>query len=264
MQALQAPTIRSSKDELFKDLETFCMFIGFPRSGHTLTGFLLDAHPNMIVARELHVLKHIYAGFSESQIYHLLVENSRARAEASSGKHKYSYAVPNQWQGSFQKLQVIGDKQGGASTRHLDKHPDSLQRLSQTISLKIKFINVLRNPYDNISSMAARKNWSLEESTERYFSLCERIENIKKQIATSDLFELRHESFIDNPQGLLKELCNFLGVEATDDYLNDCARIVYKAPHKSRDSAGWDHKLIPIVEDRIAEFTFLKGYSFEN
>jgi hypothetical protein len=265
MQGTQSATaISFENEELFEDLETYCMFIGYPRSGHSLIGSSLDAHPNIIIAHELNVLKHIYAGFNKSQIYQLLLENSQTRAEAGRGTGRYSYQVPNQWQGTFQKLRVIGDKQGGGSTRHLSRHPDSLERLRDTIDLKIKFIHVVRNPYDNISTIAARNNWSLEDGTERYFSLCEKIGNIKKQIATVDLFELQHESFIDNPQVLLKELCRFLGQDAPDDYLNDCASIVYKSPHRSRYDTQWDLALIGAVKDKIAEFPFLKGYSFES
>ena len=31
---------------LFDDLKTYCMFLGYPRSGHSLIGALLDAHPD--------------------------------------------------------------------------------------------------------------------------------------------------------------------------------------------------------------------------
>jgi hypothetical protein len=136
--------------------------------------------------------------------------------------------------------------------------------LKDTIGLKIKFIHVVRNPYDNISTIASRKEWSLEEGTRRYFSLCEKIEDIKSQIETDDLFELRHESFIDRPQAILKELCRFLGQDAPDDYLNDCASIVYRSPHRSRREAQWGEALIDNVADRIVELTFLRGYSFES
>jgi hypothetical protein len=64
----------------FDQVENFCMFIGYPRSGHTLVGSLLDAHPNIILADELNALKFIEAGFSERQIFYLLLRNSRRRA----------------------------------------------------------------------------------------------------------------------------------------------------------------------------------------
>ena len=36
--------------------KTFLMFIGYPRSGHTLISSLLDAHPNAIVTNEFNVI----------------------------------------------------------------------------------------------------------------------------------------------------------------------------------------------------------------
>src|SRR5213594_4458109 len=114
----------SNSEEIFGDLQTYCMFIGYPMSGHSLIGALLDAHPNIVIAHELDVLRHIEEGFNKRQIYDLLLENSQISAEAGrvSGRKSnvYSYAVPNQWQGRFEKLRVIGDKKGGGSTQRLD------------------------------------------------------------------------------------------------------------------------------------------------
>src|SRR6185503_2841686 len=52
----------------FRDLDTFCTFIGYPRSGHTLIGSLLYAHPNAIIADELDALRFLQAGFSRNQV----------------------------------------------------------------------------------------------------------------------------------------------------------------------------------------------------
>ncbi len=256
-------TASSRNGQSYEDLKTYCMFIGYPRSGHSLIGALLDAHPNMIIAHELDALKCIDGGFTDRQIYDLLLSNSQASAEAGrlSGKklNMYSYAVPNQWQGRFQKLRIIGDKKGGGSTQRLRAQPELLERLRETIPLKIKFIHVFRDPYDNISTISRKKHLNLEDSIRFYFSLCEAVEEIKKNITTGDLFELSHESFIYRPQAKLKELCQFLSESASDDYLNDCASIVYKSPHRSRYDAQWNQKLTEMVKDRIAEFTFLEG-----
>jgi len=264
MQDICSTTNKTSLTEIFADLSTFCMFIGFPRSGHSLVAALLDAHSNIVIAHEVHALKKIYEGFSETQIYSELVENSIARAKNGRGTKRYSYTVADQWQGKFHKLRVIGDKQGGGTTSFLAKHSDALHRLKETIALKVKFICVLRNPFDNISTIAARSNLTLEQSSHRYFSLCSLIEEIKRQISTDDLIDLTHESFIQDPVRGLKGLCDFLEEPVTEDYLIACGSIVYKSPHKSRNDFEWSQKLIAATENRIAEFAFLNGYSFEN
>lgn len=261
-------SLESSKhEELFKDLETYCMFLGYPRSGHSLVGSLLDAHPNMVIAHELDALKYIQARFSDKQIYYLLSEKSRDFTENGRAWNGFLYQVPNQWQGRFEKLKVIGDKKGGGSTQRLRDNPDLLRRMRNTIKLKIKFVHITRNPYDNISTITLKTqqdNFNLTGGIEFYFSLCKTIAEIKKQINSDDLFEAKHESFIDDPQPVLKRLCNFLGVEASDGYLNDCASVVFKSPHQSRHDVTWTPELIDRVKKRIDQFDFLDGYTYEN
>jgi hypothetical protein len=53
----------------FDDVGTYCMFIGCPRSGHTLIGAILDAHPNVVIAHELDALKYIRYGFGRLQLF---------------------------------------------------------------------------------------------------------------------------------------------------------------------------------------------------
>jgi len=254
--------------KLFEDVETYCMFIGYPRSGHTLIGSLLDAHPNMIIAHELDALKYLSAGFSRRQIYYLLLNNSQAFTKAGREWTGYSYRVPNQWQGRFKKLQVIGDKKGGGSALRLHSNPEFLQRLRDTFG-KVKFIHVLRNPYDSINPGSRRrqkpKKRDIRNRIERYFSRYEGVAEIKEKIKSTDIFEFRIESFIDNPKSILKELCHFLGTDASSGYLNDCASIVFKSPRKGRyDTQQWSSELIELVKKNIDQIPFLYGYSYED
>ncbi|GBD39617.1 hypothetical protein HRbin37_01900 [bacterium HR37] len=250
--------------DTFSDIETYCMFIGYPRSGHSLIGSLLDAHPDVIVAQELDALKFLYAGFRKEQILYLILERSMVFAK-SGGKHgKYNYSVPNQWQGRFRRLRVIGDKKGWSSTLRLRAKPSLLDKLRKTFNVKLRFLHVVRNPYDTISTMFIKSdNWSLEETIEHYFLLCETVSEVKRRLKEEEVFELRHEDFISNPREYLERLCRFLGVDAGEDYLKDCAGIVFKNPHRSRFDLNWDLKLIELVKARSLSFPFLKGYSYE-
>ena len=252
--------------KLFEGVDTYFMFIGYPKSGHTLIGSLLDAHPNIIVGHELNTLKYILAGFRKGQIYSLLLKSSQTFTERGRYWSGYSYEVPHQWQGRFKKLQIIGDKKGVGSTLVLRSYPRLLQRLRHRIDGRIKFVHVVRNPYDNISSITKKRKprLSLEESIDYYFSLCETVAESRKQIRSSDWFDLRHESFVEDPKNFLKEICFFLGADAPDDYLDDCAKIVFKSPHKTRYNTQWNSAFIDTVKERMAKFTFLGGYSFKD
>lgn len=253
--------------KLFEDVETYCMFLGCARSGKSLTASLLDAHPAMVIADEVGALRYLCAGFSREQIYYLLLRNSRSFTSTGRISKNYSFQVPNQWQGRYKELRVIGDNQGQGSIVRLGIRPWLLQRLHSTIGVNIRFIHVIRNPYDNISAIVAemrRPQLDLESSAEFFFTLCETVADIKKRIAGPELFELRYESLVECPPFHLEELCHFMGVGASSDYLRDCASIVFQSPHKSRYDVQWNRELIDIVRERIEHFPFLHGYTYES
>jgi hypothetical protein len=103
----------------------------------------------------------------------------------------------------------------------------------------------------------------LEESIDYYFSLAETVAALKSQMNSDNFFEMRHELFIENPHLFLNDLCRFLGVEASDGYLKDCASITFKSSKKSRLDAQWTPELIDLVKTRMDSIDFLNGYSFE-
>ncbi|OQX24884.1 MAG: hypothetical protein BWK80_18505 [Desulfobacteraceae bacterium IS3] len=250
--------------ELFKTIETYCMFIGYQKSGKTLTASLLDAHPNMVFADELGVLKYVYAGFSQKQIYALLLENSRAFTKTGRRDEADAFVVANQWQGRFGKLSVIGDNHGEAAVLRLRARPWLLGRLRKIMNVKIRVIHVVRNPYDNIAAMLKRRNLTIEEKSNYYFSLCETVTNIRQQLNSDELFEFRYESLIAEPERILKELCFFLGVDAREDYIKECVATIFKSPRKPRYDAKWDSESITTVKEKMSLFSFLKGYSYDD
>ena len=140
----------------FTQLETFCMFLGYARSGTSLLGALLDAHPNVVLAHELDVLKYLQAGFRKHQIFHLLLENSKASAKGERKATGYLYEVQDQWQGRYTTLRVIGDKKAGMSSLRLQENPKLLDELRTTIGLPLKVFHIVRNPYDNITTKYRR------------------------------------------------------------------------------------------------------------
>jgi len=248
---------------MFKDVETFCVFIGYPRSGHSIVGSLIDAHPDAVLSSELDALKYLIEGFDRRQIFSMILR----RSEKLAGKRRThagdTYVVPNQWQGRFRKVLVIGDKKGAGSSLKINKDPELLGTLQRVVGGSIKFIHVIRNPYDTISTMSIRNKRGLDFSVKRFFLLCRAVKKVKERVDASAVLDVRHESLIADPRGVLMKICLFLGLEPFDDYLRDCASIVYKSPHKSRSQVLWPEELIASVKEHMTGFSHLEGYSFE-
>jgi hypothetical protein len=252
----------------FQEVRTFCIFVGNNKSGSSLIGSLLDAHPDMILADEADALQYVPAGFSRDQIYHLLLKVSRR--EAMKGRvtarrlTPYSFLVPSQWQGRYRRLRVIGDTTTGTATQRIARDPRLLQRLQQVMGeVNVKFIQVIRNPYDPISVSIVRGQRSFENAIGHYFANCETLTEMRRRLGPSELLAVRYEHFVQQPEAHLVKLCRFLEVEADDDYLKACLRILHKSPDRSRHLVPWEAGWIDVVKRHIDRFDFLEGYSFE-
>lgn len=254
-----------------KQVQTYIMFIGYPRSGHSLIGALLDAHPNVIVAHEQNALRYFRLGFSRMQVFSLLVSNSVRQMRSGRISAGYSYSVPNQFQGTYTKLKVIGDKKGGGSVNLLKENPNLLRVLEKELGVPVKYIHVYRNPFDNITTWARGGNTvlkpitgeDLELAISKYFSNAEVILHLK-QNAEIEIIDIKHEEFIGQPKEALKLLVGRIGLNADDSYLESCSSIVFESPKKTRYGVDWPEHLVSLVMQKMGRYPWLADYSFDN
>jgi hypothetical protein len=249
---------------VFREVHTYCMFLGYPRSGHSLVGSLLDAHPHAVIAHELHALRYVRYQFSRDQLFWLLLQNSREFTRRGRVWTGYSYRVPGQWQGDFSELRVIGDKRGGTSVREFRRRPWLLEELRKRVALPLRFIHVIRNPYDNIATIHAKnaQGRPLEFALRHYLGMTRGILELKRHLSEDEMLDVRHEDLVADPQCTLDGLCRFLGLAPEPSYLRACANIVFHVPHRTRHQVDWTRDVLARAEREFSELPFLSGYSF--
>jgi hypothetical protein len=231
---------------------------------------LIDAHPDVVLADELDTLQLVSSGFRQDQIFHQIITRSerqtdRGRFKEGRDAKTYSYLVPNQWQGRFKKLQVIGNSKAGITTQRIARDHQVLDQFFQIMEdIPVKFIVILRNPYDTISTMNIRSGRALEKGFDQYFYNCEAICYVREKVGPSDLFIVKHETFVEDPGAHLEQITSFLGIDASEDYIKDCTSILYQSPSKSRFKVKWTPQLMNAVKEKINQFDFLQGYSYED
>ena len=240
------------------------MFLGYPRSGHTLPGAMLNAHPDAVVAHELDALLYVGMGFSRNQIFSLICDRDQWFCRRHCVWTGYSYAIPNQWQGRYERLRVIGDKKGAGTARRLLDRPALLDRLRHTAGVPIRIVHVTRNPFDNIATIARRESQSIDDAAAAYFRLCESVARTAARCDPSEIHHLRHEDLVRAPVDMLRRLCAFVGLDPSPAYLADCAGIVFEAPSRSRSAAAYSDDARARIQDRLDGYPFLRGYSFES
>lgn len=253
----------------FRDVETFCFFVGHTKSGCSLLGALLDAHPDAVVADEADALRYVSNGFRREQIYQILLKTSRR--EAMKGRvtarrlTPYSLSVPGQWQGCYRTLRVIGDSKAGPTTRQLGRELSLLDRTEATMAgVNVKLIHVVRNPFEPISIMMVRGQRTFENALEHYFDYCDTLVQVRKRVSHAQLLTVYYESFIETPEMYLRRVCQFLGLSPSGEYVDACLRILHSTPHRSRDRVEWTPARIDAVQQRMNEYDFLKRYRDED
>jgi hypothetical protein len=247
----------------FKKVERYCFFVGYARSGHSLIGSLLNAHPEMVISNELNAMRFVKKRIPRDPLYGLIWARDQFFGSRGRQWTGYDYNVPNQFQGRYTKLRVIGDKKGAATTRSLRQDPWILEKLRKVVHVPLRVVHVTRNPFDNIARMRLSGRTSLETVIQRYTELCETVEVTRTRLASDELIDVRFEEFSELPSDWLARICKFLGTEADPRFLADCSAIVAPPSSRARDQITWEREDIQKVSDLISRFEILQGYSFD-
>ena len=257
----------------FGDVATCCLFLGHPRSGSTLAGALVNSHRHAVISQELNLVQYLRKGEDRDQLFtRILLRDQRFGRRLHWRWSGYDYHIPGQWQGRFEQLRVIGDKDAGCTTRLMGGRPHLLDRLRNVVSCEVRFICVTRNPFDNIATMYRRKArgrpgtrmkpLTLEATVERYFQNCAYNRALRERIEPRNFYVYHHEKMISEPRVQLAALCRYLELDCPDDYLEACAGTLYPSARQSRHDIEWPEPVIRDVESRIKEFDFLEGYTY--
>ncbi|PFX18889.1 hypothetical protein AWC38_SpisGene16719 [Stylophora pistillata] len=288
----------TSEKKMYEHVHTLLLFVGYSRSRHSLVSSLLDAHPHMIVADESYALrKWVYNSAwktekSKYEFFDTMMGNSarsvkrgrRSRqANGSAANLKiFGYSVPGQWQGTYDRyIQVIGDKTAWDSAVMLRLHgTQAIYEMKNKLGVNIKFIHVVRNPFDNIATFVLRHkhiqartadlnikiNASeiLDEKIQLYNNWAEGTFVAHKSFP-EDFLSVVSMDVVKKPTESLRKMCHFLQVTCSDRFIQDCAAIVDPVPSITRHRIIWTEKQINNVYAVIRAFpAFFEGFTFED
>ena len=276
-------------------IKTFVFFLAYPHSGHSIVGSLMDSHPHIVISHEVDVFENLPKGKlspTKQGIFDAIWRNtmrtitniSKSRGENIKG---YDLLVDGLYQGKYiDHIDVIGDKKGGGTIRLLVNQPNIWSRVYdflKSLNLKLKVIQVYRNPYDIIaSSILLRRNSrsdfaSMKRSNitskytsdqvnfeiERYFLHHNAVVNAKK-LYNLDLIEIHGKDLISDPRDILIKLCNHVAVNCSNNYLDICSNKVFKTESRTRRLIKWTDKQLKMIQQNIDKYSDLEGYNFDS
>jgi hypothetical protein len=239
------------------------LFVGQSRSGHSLVGSLIDAHPDAVIAHEIHALKHLLHGVDLGDLTRAIRLNAHLFDLVGRAYSGYDYRVPGQWQGRSRDLVLIGDKKGNGTTRLLRSHPQGLARVEARLGRPIRFINVIRHPLDNIATKAMRTGVSLPEAARRFLANAETLARLTTS-RPDDVKTIYLDRLTAAPRAILADLIGWLDLSHdVPGYLDACAGLVFEHPTRTRDQVDWPPGLVDRIRSSLGTYPALKRFADE-
>ena len=281
-------------DSVVNSVQKFIFFVGYPRSGHSIVGSLLDSHPHMVISNEF-CLFHKLLEEPQHQwrdiLYNAIFRNSVCsyyfglRNQEASRKG-YTLRVDNSWQARYnQTIAVIGDKSGGTTIsmyRHQeDVVSDLYKQLLAEVQVPVFAIHAVRNPYDNIATMALMSKESevskLQLSPEHPFEnqklLDSKISDYFRKVNTVDdiighlnlsVIEVHSIDLISDPKKTFAKICDTLEIYCDEEYLRTVDNKVFSEPSRTRELVVWTPDQVNRVAEELHKYQFLQRYNFDN
>lgn len=250
------------------NLKYFCMFIGYPYSGHSLVGSIIDAHPNAVISHELHIGRLVKKGYPKEKIFSMIILNSISFARHERTWNSYSYAIPDEWNGRFAEIKVIGDKKGGGSTKFFSKKAEIFDIVDSGFGVPVKYVHVMRNPFDIIATLYKKRKVSSPDKMGQMIEKClqhiGKVEAIRLKVSPEHWQDIYHESLLSFPEGTISELFRFFGLETPSGFVENCMKLLYKNPHRSRFDIDWKEDEIAYVSAKLQGYERFAAYTFDS
>jgi hypothetical protein len=283
-------------------VKKFLFFTGYPRSGHSIVGSFLDAHPNIALSYAFFLFRNLLkrrdvAGSldgllrNKTLFFNIIYEKSYHYSLVSRNRKKKGYTldVPELWSGRFDdQLKVIGDKSAlpttlGYSNAAPDYFKERYDYLQSSLGIPVLGIHVVRNPYDMISThllynslgyswkegegdMLIKNKFRNDSGLEKLINFFfDKAKSVKEMVPLCGMkiLDVHNENMVKDPRKELERMCKFLGVECPEEYLQKCEMKSYRSVSRTRDKVYWPPRLKLMVKERIQSYPFFRGYTFE-
>lgn len=242
-----------------QQLEKLVVFIGSERSGSTVCGSLLDAHPDIVISTEFNLVHQMTHGLCKEQLAKLMLYSAQSFKRKGANWTGYSYNIPALHQGTYNNLRIIGDKKANSSALLFAKNTNYIPELESLFNVPLKMVHMIRHPLDVIATISQRSLENFDQVLAFYFKTNWSVQTIINQ-HPEKVITLRHEDLCAEPIGLLKQLMDFLEIDANEDYYRECAAFIKPPRQSSRERVQWTPEQLDSIRKHIRQHSFLASY----
>ena len=199
-------------------IRSFCLFVGYGRSGHSAVGAVLDAHPHAAVAHELNAVKRFFDGVGRDVLFDEIFARTQQQAREGryatrAGGGTYSHNIPGQVKTGASGLTVIGDKKGAGTTWQFARHGlEHIEGFKAYVAVPVKVLHVIRNPFDIVAAGLAR-------GQEHFSKTVAVVSEIRERCSGRDWCDVYYEDLVARPDEEIERILTFLGLPVKSEHL---------------------------------------------
>ncbi|MEM0914776.1 MAG: hypothetical protein AAGK09_09230 [Planctomycetota bacterium] len=246
----------------FDRVQNFAFFVSPARSGHSVIGQLLSAHPDVIFSDELGVVTKIDEGYSADQVFALIRAQDLHLQNRGRAKSGYDYRVDGAWQNVTNKHPVtIGDAKGARATAMLATNAAFADKIRASVGVPIRAIVHLRDPFDIVGSRVKRRGRKLDDAILGIRGIHDSVVAALATLREEERLIQYHEDVIADPVAAFERMFAFLGVEPNDQAVQACAGKLWSRPHAARKATDWPDDAVAELRDLIDRSPILGRYT---
>ena len=241
--------------------KNFVLFIGSGRSGSTIVASILNSHPNVLISHEIGIIK---KGYNSEK---LIIDNIISHTKKKSLNYKSINKDIKNKDINIPKKEIFlyGDKHSDQNTLSIAKNIELFNQFKSNV-YNLKLINVVRNPYDNITTKYLRKQ-SMFDKKKGFIGAIKQynieMNTVKLLSLNNPLFNIRLENLILNPIENISKMFDFFSLDYNMEMIEKITNIILKKPSISRNKINWKQNQIDMVKNIIDKYEWLNGYEYE-
>lgn len=252
------PTPLSIKGK-FDHLNCFLLIVGNARSGSTLLGAAIDAHPSAMISNESSGSWGVWKQMPREKILINIYKNASKMAETSRPSGGYHYQMGSSPVTKI-ALRVAGNKTWNPSVLLMHGNGKILPDLEKRLGLPVKIIETIRNPFDVIASMHLRSGLPIRDRIRWFFLHCEATAALSERLPPEKFTVCHHADLLADPEAELKRLCGFLDLPACESHVAAVKKILLPQPRKTSAGIDWNSADVAEIKRRMVFFETLTRY----
>ncbi len=250
------------QEEHFPSMKKFVLAVGNSRSGTSLVGAIIDAHPNMVCAHESRASQVHWAKYGRQKLLDEIFQMAASQRSMNRPSAGYEYGIDHEPKRP-ETIRTVGDKVHNPALLRLHGDPKLLPTMRDMVGVPLRLVHVIRNPLDVVTTMHLRSGAPIIDRMRWYFMHLDAGLSVRAAVGEDDWLDVHLERLISDSVEQISRLTGHLGEPVHEEYLARCRKRIFNAPKFTRDLSIWPSEAKQELRFRAKLYGWLAPYMDE-